>query len=94
MSKFLLIYENGDLSKAPTHFADHRARWRIFADRGVLSMIGPVLGSTAVGALGVFTTRGAAEEFANSDPFVANGVVKSWSVAEWKEALVAPETPA
>lgn len=32
-------------------------------------------------------TIDAAEEFAKSDPFVVNGVVSRWSIAEWKEAL-------
>jgi uncharacterized protein YciI len=37
------------------------------------------------GALIVFTTREAAEEFVRSDPFVSNGVVRSWRVYEWNE---------
>ena len=87
MTKFLLIYENGDLTKAPANFAAHRELWRVYGERGTLLMVGPVLGAPAVGALGVFTTREAAEEFAQSDPFVSSGVVARWSIAEWKEAL-------
>ena len=88
MAKFLLIYVNGDLSKAPANFPAHRELWHTYAGRGTLLMVGPVLGAASVGALAVFTTREAAEEFARDDPFVASGVVASWSVAEWKEALV------
>ncbi|MDQ6918532.1 MAG: hypothetical protein M3Z98_04145 [Candidatus Dormibacteraeota bacterium] len=39
------------------------------------------------GALAIFTTRVAAEEFAADDPFVLNGVVKEWRIREWREAL-------
>ncbi len=88
MAKFLLIYTNGDLSKAPANFPAHRELWHTFAGQGTLLMVGPVLGSPHVGALAVFTTKDAANEFARDDPFVTNGVVASWSVVEWKEALV------
>jgi hypothetical protein len=43
------------------------------------------------GAMGIFTTREAAEEFVRGDPFVRHGVVRSWTIKEWNEALV-PET--
>ena len=87
MTKYLLIYENGDVSLAATHFPAHRETWSAFAQRGVLVMIGPVLSSPLFGALAVFTTREDAEAFAKSDPFVIHGVVARWSVAEWKETL-------
>jgi uncharacterized protein YciI len=38
-------------------------------------------------ALGVFTTREAAEEFIREDPFVLNSVVSKWSIREWNEVL-------
>ena len=41
----------------------------------------------AGGALGIFTTREAAEEFIDGDPFVQNGVVARWTIREWKEVL-------
>jgi uncharacterized protein YciI len=34
------------------------------------------------GAKAIFTAREAAEEFANSGPFVVNGVVRSWKIRE------------
>jgi uncharacterized protein YciI len=37
--------------------------------------------------MAVFSTREAAEEFAHSDPFVLHGVVSSWRVREWNEAI-------
>jgi uncharacterized protein YciI len=39
------------------------------------------------GSMAIFTTREAAETFANGDPFVLNGVVRRWSVREWNEAI-------
>ena len=70
------------------HFAAHRARWAEFQASGTLPLIGPY--SDQSGALAVFTTREAAEEFARGDPFVLNGVVRDWSVKEWLEALGGP----
>jgi uncharacterized protein len=37
--------------------------------------------------MSVFTTREAADEFAEGDPFVLEGVVRSWHVREWDEGL-------
>jgi uncharacterized protein YciI len=85
--KYVLIYDSADdvAQTAPVHFAAHRARWKDFQADGTLLLIGPY--SDQSGALAVFTTRAAAEEFARSDPFVLNGVVRGWSVKEWAEAL-------
>ena len=86
--KYVLFYESGDdvVTLAPVHFAAHRARWQEFAESGLLVAIGPF--TDGIGAMGVFTTRAAAEEFAENDPFVVNGVVRGWSVREWNEALL------
>ena len=50
-------------------------------------MIGPFT-NVRDGAMGVFTSREAAEEFVGGDPFIGNGVVSDWSIREWNEALV------
>ena len=41
--KAVVFYESADdlAEKAPLHAGPHRARWREFADRGELLMIGP-----------------------------------------------------
>ena len=49
-------------------------------------MVGPY-GTPPLGALGIFTSRAAAEEFVAGDPFVINGVVGKHSIHEWREAL-------
>lgn len=85
--RYVLLYESGPevAETAPLHFAAHRARWGEFHAKGTLLLIGPF--SDQSGAMGVFTTREAAEEFAAGDPFVLNGVVQSWQIREWREAL-------
>jgi uncharacterized protein YciI len=54
----------------------------------VLLSVGPFTDG-AGGAMSVFTSRDAAEEFAAEDPFVLNAVVGKWHVREWRE--VTPE---
>ncbi len=83
-----MVYEvtPESLSKARSNFEAHRARLNEFYARGVLLMAGPFADPTE-GAMGLFTTREAAEEFIQGDPFVLNGVVSSWSLREWNEVL-------
>ena len=86
--KYVLFYESSDeiAEKAPVHFRAHRARWHEFQEKGTLLMIGPFADQS--GALAVFTTREAADEFASGDPFIVHGVVKKdWQIREWGEAL-------
>jgi uncharacterized protein len=86
--KYVVFYEpGGDRAKAPELFPEHQAHYQRFAERGLLLMIGPFVDQSE-GAISVFTTREAAEEFVRGDPFVLGGVVKSWRIAEWREALV------
>jgi uncharacterized protein YciI len=50
-------------------------------------MAGPY-GNPPLGAIGIFTTRDAAETFVSGDPFVINGAVGKHTIHEWNEALV------
>jgi uncharacterized protein YciI len=88
--KFVLFYEAAPdfRSRVPLHIEAHRALWRSFSGDGRLLMIGPFADEPAGGAMGVFTTRRAAEDFVASDPFVTSGLVAKWVVREWMEALV------
>jgi uncharacterized protein YciI len=85
--KYVLTYESAEdvREKAPLHFAAHRARWQEFLDRGTLLLIGTF--TDLEGSMAVYATREAAEEFAQTDPFVLNGVVRGWRIREWNEAI-------
>ena len=87
--KYVLFYQSAEdlKSKAPAHFAGHNARVQEFGARGTLLMIGTFGNPQEEGAMSIFTTREAAEEFAKGDPFVVNGVVRNWKVLEWNESF-------
>ena len=93
--KAVALYEMapGMMVQVPAHVSAHRERWREFAGRGELLMIGPFANAQEDGAMGIFTTREAAEEFVRGDPFVLNGIVRKWVIRDWIEALV-PEPSA
>jgi uncharacterized protein YciI len=86
--KFVMLYEVAPdgMAKAQANFAAHRARLNEFHARGTLLMAGPYA-NPSEGAMGIFASREAAEEFIRGDPFVINGVVGKWSVREWNEVL-------
>src|SRR5262245_16018047 len=92
--KYVLFYESADdvAENAPLHAEAHRAHWPSFLERGELLMIGPFGNAQTQGAMSIFRSRQAAEEFARSDPFVVNGVVRSWEIWAWDEA-VDPQGP-
>lgn len=87
--KYVLLYESAEdvAERAPLQAAAHSRHWHPFRERGELLLIGPFGDPQSQGAMAVFTTREAAEEFARNDPFVVNGVVRSWEVREWDEAV-------
>jgi len=89
MMKIVSFYEMapGALAHLKTHYPAHRARLDEFHARGVLLSAGP-LGNPPESAMGVFTTREAAEEFIKGDPFVTNGLVSSWRLVEWNAAFI------
>ncbi len=90
--KYVLFYESADdaLSKAPLLFPAHRARLDDFHARGTLLMVGAFGNPQEEGSMAIFTTRESAEEFAEDDPFVRGGVVRTWHIREWSEILTGP----
>ena len=90
--KYVLFYESADdvMSKAPLHYRAHSAYADGFHARGTLLMIGTFANPQEEGAMGIFTTRQAAEEFVKDDPFVLNGVIQAWQIREWNEQLAEP----
>lgn len=87
--KYVLHYQSADdlRSRAPAQFPAHLVRVKEFHGRGTLLMVGTFGNPQEEGSMAIFTTREAAEEFATGDPFVVNGVVRSWRVLEWNESL-------
>jgi uncharacterized protein YciI len=83
---YLLIYEVGqDYVERRAEFrSQHLAKAWESSDRGEL-LLGGALAKPVDGAVLLF--RGdspeVAENFAKADPYVTNGIVKSWRVREW-----------
>ncbi len=90
---YLLFYDvvDGYTEKRVPFRAAHLAHARQAVARGEL-VLGGALANPADGALLLF--KGAsprvAEAFAEADPYVRNGLVKSWRVREWT-TVVGPE---
>ena len=87
--KYVVLYKSAEdvASKAPAHFPAHADWYRRFADAGTLLMVGTFEDPQTQGAMSIFTTRQAAEEFVAGDPFVTNGVIQSYEIRGWNEAL-------
>ena len=91
--KTVMFYELADcaLDLAQQHFPAHQARLQEFHRRGVLLMVG-TFADEPVGAMAVFTSRAAAEEFMAADPFLEHGVVGASRLRDWDEVLQ-PDAP-
>ena len=90
--KYVVFYDSADdvASKAPAHFPAHAARLEEFHARGTLLMVGTFADPQEQGSMAIFATREDAEEFVRGDPFVLNGVVRSWRILDWNESLTGP----
>ena len=87
--KIVSFYEMAPdaLARTKEHFPAHRARLDEFHARGALLAAGP-LGDPPEGAMAIFSTRDAAEEFIRGDPFVTQGLVSRWRLVEWRAAFI------
>jgi len=87
--KYVLFYESAEnvAANAPPHFPAHKERLDRFHERGELLMVGTFGDPQTQGSMSVFRSRQAAEEFASRDPFVLNGVVRSYEIRDWDEVL-------
>lgn len=83
---YLLFYEAGiDYEERRRPFrAAHLAHAHAAAARGEL-VLGGAFANPVDGAVVLFRgdSPAAAEQFAKSDPYVVNGIVKRWYVREW-----------
>jgi uncharacterized protein YciI len=86
MTHFALVYDvvDGFIDKRTPFRPAHLALVRDAHARGELLLAG-ALGDPPDGALLVFRADKAdvVERFASADPYVTNGLVKSWSVRPW-----------
>jgi uncharacterized protein YciI len=82
---FALLYDtiDGYVERREPFRAGHLAHARRAHEQGLLVLAGAF--RPADGALLVFRASSAAEveEFARADPYVRNGLVRSWRVREW-----------
>lgn len=87
--KFVTFYEMAPdaTPKLMVHFPAHRAHLDDFLARGLALAAGP-LGNPPEGAMGIFHSREAAENFIAGDPFVQNGLVSKWRIVEWNAAFL------
>jgi hypothetical protein len=88
-TKYVLFYQPADNvdERAPLHFPAHKERLDAFQARGDLLMVGVFAERQEHGSMSIFRSREAAEEFVEDDPFILNGVIRSWELREWHEAL-------
>ena len=86
--KYVTFYDLADGAEAlaQEHFPAHSARLMAFHERGLLLLVGAFT-DPPQGAMAVFVSRDAAEEFMADDPFVRHGVVAAPRVREWNEIL-------
>lgn len=63
----------------------HKAVVEVFVARGDVIGIGPFADR---GNMAIFRSRAAAEEFVKQDPFVLEGLVKSFVIREWKDTML------
>ncbi|MGE5406395.1 MAG: YciI family protein [Methanosarcina sp.] len=56
-----------------------------YIERGVVLGIGPF---TDRGNMAIFKTRSSAEQFVKEDPFILEGLVKSFVIRDWNDELL------
>jgi len=83
---YLLLYEFVDdyLARRPAFRTQHLALAWEACERGEL-ILGGAFANPPDGGLLLFQgdSPAAAEQFAKSDPYVLNGLVKQWRIREW-----------
>ncbi len=84
MPHYLLSYDLSPdyLDRRPAYRDAHLAlAWKV-ADAGDL-LLGGAVGDPVESALLIFTDPDSARAFAEADPYVAEGLVRSWRVLPW-----------
>lgn len=66
-------------------FPRHKAIVDKYISKGEVIGIGPF---TDMGNMGIFKTREAAEQFVAEDPFILEGLVKSFTIRDWNDTII------
>jgi len=64
----------------------HKAIVDRFVARGEVIGIGPF---TDRGNMAIFRTREAAEQFVKEDPFILEGLIRSYVIKDWNDTMLA-----
>lgn len=85
--KVVVIGESSGASRDAimTVFPRHKAVVDRFKAQGVVVGIGPFGDG---GNMAIFKTREAAEAFSKEDPFILEGLVKSFVIKEWHDSMI------
>jgi uncharacterized protein YciI len=80
-----LASDKEDATKAPEALAAHLKRSKQLHEQGTLVMSGAFLDKNdePLSTMGVLTSREAAEEYIQDDPFFLNGMMSKWHIREW-----------
>ena len=63
----------------------HKAIVDKYIEKGEVIGIGPF---SDMGNMAIFKTRAAAEQFVKEDPFILEGLVKSFAIRDWNDNLL------
>jgi hypothetical protein len=85
--KAVVIGESGGktLEEIMKVYPRHKAVVDAFVERGDVIGIGPF---ADLGNMAIFRTREAAEAFVREDPFVLEGLVKSYAIRDWNDHML------
>ena len=88
--KTVVLYHSAAdvLERVPLYREAHGELIDEFHAAGDLLLIGTFGDPVTEGAMCVFRTRDAAEEFVTRDPFVTEGLVARYEIRDWNEILV------
>lgn len=85
--KYVLIGESSgaQLDAIMKVYPRHKSIVDIYIENGDIIGIGPF---SDRGNMAIFRSREAAEKFAKEDPFILEGLVASYRIREWQDALL------
>ena len=86
--KYVVIGESSGatMDQVMKVYPRHKSLVDQFIARGEVIGIGPFADR---GNMAIFRTQAAAQAFIDQDPFALEGLVKSYTIREWNDALIA-----